>query len=377
MRFGDAITLHRGYDLPIGSIRTGKFPVVFSNGKIEYHSSFKIKGPGVVTGRSGTLGNTFYLEEDFWPHNTTLYVSDFHGNNPRFVYYLLKGLDFSKLNAGSGVPTLNRNHVHATDIMIPDVYRQREIASILTSFDEKMKNNDRIISTLETMAQAIFKEWFVKFRFPGHKNVKFVDSEMGKIPEGWGVKRVDELGNIITGKTPSTEQREYFGAKYPFITIPDLQNGPVIISTERYLSDQGAEIIRRLLIPSGTICVSCIATIGLVGITIRDSFTNQQLNSIIPSQENLRFFLYFTFLNMKTNLENFSAGGTATSIISKDKFGKITIVLPEVQILETFHESAKKFLSNIELLLLENNKLTIIRDSLLPKLMSGRLLTIK
>ena len=177
VRLGDVATLHRGYDLPIEQMRKGNHPVIFSNGKIERHNEYKIEGPGVITGRSGTLGNIFYLSENFWPHNTTLYVSDFHGNDPHFIYYMFKRLDLAHLNAGSGVPTLNRNHAHEIAVQVPeDTDLQKRIAGMLSAFDEKIENNNRIIKTLEEMAQAIFKKRF--------------DTSVENLPEGWEMKNV-------------------------------------------------------------------------------------------------------------------------------------------------------------------------------------------
>ena len=109
---GEVLTLQRGMDLPVQDRRAGKYPVVASTGVVGRHDTAPVKGPGVVIGRSGSIGGGQYIQSDYWPLNTTLWVKDFKGNNPRYCYYLLKSLDFSTFNAGSGVPTLNRNHIH-------------------------------------------------------------------------------------------------------------------------------------------------------------------------------------------------------------------------------------------------------------------------
>src|SRR3990167_1910401 len=198
------------------------------------------------------------------------------GVDPWFLYYRIR--DAIKFQEYKG---------HWPDFvmlqfLVPPHNEQKRIAEVLSAFDEKIENNNRIIKALDETAQAIFKEWFVKFRFPGYEKVKLVDSELGEIPKGWEVKRLGDLGKIVTGKTPSTKDKANFGNIYPFVTIPDLQNGMFVMSTERFLSEQGGESMRVSKLPAGAICVSCIATVGLVGITTQKDRNNQQINSVLP-----------------------------------------------------------------------------------------------
>ena len=161
---GEVVTLKRGYDLPQRERRHGSVPVVSSSGIIDYHSESKVSGPGVVTGRYGTLGQVFFIPGDFWPHNTALYVQDFKGNDPRFIGYLLQSLDFSAYSDKTAVPGLNRNHLHEGLVRIPaSIDEQRAIAHILGTLDDKIELNRRMNETLESMARALFKSWFVDF----------------------------------------------------------------------------------------------------------------------------------------------------------------------------------------------------------------------
>lgn len=160
---GDFIELKRGYDLPSRDRLPGEFPLVTSSGPTEYISQSKAKGPGVVTGRYGTVGQVFYVQKDFWPLNTALYVRDFRGNNPRFVYYFLHGIDWEKFNDKSGVPGINRNDVHREPVFVPPLDQQTQIVSVLGALDDKIELNRRMNETLEAMAQAIFRDWFVDF----------------------------------------------------------------------------------------------------------------------------------------------------------------------------------------------------------------------
>ncbi|OWV08188.1 restriction endonuclease subunit S [Fibrobacter sp. UWH3] len=145
---GDFIELHRGYDLTKTSIVKGPYPVVCSTSIMGYHNEFKVKGPGVVIGRSGTLGEVQYVESDYWPHNTSLYVSDFKGNDPKFVKYFLQRFGTGNVGSGSAVPTLNRNHIQALKIKVPPLADQQRIAGILSALDDKIELNNKINDNL-------------------------------------------------------------------------------------------------------------------------------------------------------------------------------------------------------------------------------------
>jgi type I restriction enzyme S subunit len=158
---GEVITLQRGFDLPASQRQTGEIPVVSSSGIMFTHSVAAAKAPGVVTGRYGTIGQVFYIAEDYWPLNTTLFVKDFKGNDPRFISYLLQTLDFASYSDKSSVPGVNRNHLHLAQVTRPSLPEQRAIAHILGTLDDKIELNRRMNETLENMARALFKEWFV------------------------------------------------------------------------------------------------------------------------------------------------------------------------------------------------------------------------
>jgi type I restriction enzyme S subunit len=145
----------------------------------------------VVTGRYGTLGRVYFIREDFWPHNTTLFVRNFHGNDPRFVYYLLDNIDLATHSAVSAVPGLNRNDIHRLPVMLPPLPTQRRIAEILGRLDDKIEANRRINRTLEAMAQALYRHWFVEFG--PFRDGEFVESEVGAIPKRWEVVRLGDV----------------------------------------------------------------------------------------------------------------------------------------------------------------------------------------
>ena len=161
---GEVIELKRGYDLPKRLRVQGEVPLISSAGVSDFHSESKVTGPGVVTGRYGTIGEVFFSQQDFWPLNTTLYVRNFKGNDPKFVYYFLKTLNFEEFSDKAAVPGVNRNHVHMAEVTVPTcVSEQKAIAHILGTLDAKIELNRRMNATLEGMAQALFKSWFVDF----------------------------------------------------------------------------------------------------------------------------------------------------------------------------------------------------------------------
>lgn len=149
--------LQRGFDLPSGNVLDGTIPVVYSNGILRYHNDYKCKAPAVITGRSGTIGKFTYLDKGYyWPHNTTLWVTDFCHNNPKFIYYLYQTINISQFATGSGVPTLNRNDVHRHRCYLPkSIDEQRKIAAFLSLIDERIAIQDRLIDRLQSLMKGI------------------------------------------------------------------------------------------------------------------------------------------------------------------------------------------------------------------------------
>ncbi|WP_416182140.1 restriction endonuclease subunit S [Acidaminococcus timonensis] len=153
--------LQRGFDLPASQMKDGPYPVIMSNGVGGWHSQYKAKGPGVVTGRSGTIGKLHYIEDNYWPHNTTLWVTNFHGNNEKFIYYLYQKLDLTRFQSGSGVPTLNRNDVHDSIVSIPLLKEQRQIADCLSGLDNLITLHQRKLEKLQNLKKALLKKMFI------------------------------------------------------------------------------------------------------------------------------------------------------------------------------------------------------------------------
>ena len=199
---GDIAPLQRGFDLPTGKICNGKIPVVYSNGIMNHHSSYKCVAPGLVTGRSGTIGKFTYIEDGYyWPHNTSLWVTDFHDNNPKFIYYLYQTIHIEQYSTGSGVPTLNRNNVHRHKTFIPKLKEQNKIAAFLSLLDERIATQSKIIDKLQSLIKGIAQHC------------------IRELINGWEYVRLGDICKITTGKLDANAQVE--NGQYPFFTCAE------------------------------------------------------------------------------------------------------------------------------------------------------------
>lgn len=205
---GDAITLQRGFDLPSNDRKKGSVPIYSSSGLTGFHSEAKIEGPGVITGRYGTIGEVFFSTENFWPLNTTLYVKDFKSNDKKFVYYLLKNFDFEEFSDKSAVPGINRNHVHESLIVLPPLPEQRAIAGVLSSFDDKIDLLRRQNKTLEAMAEALFRQWFIE-----------------EADESWEERPLSAIAVFLNGLACQKYPPENDVDKLPVLKIRELSGG--------------------------------------------------------------------------------------------------------------------------------------------------------
>lgn len=206
----DVAPLQRGFDLPYSQMKTGIYPVVFSNGIGAYHSEYMIPGPGVVTGRSGTIGKVHFVQKNYWPHNTSLWVTDFHGNHEKYIYYLFKRINWNAFNSGSGVPTLNRNDVHETEIMLPPLVEQIAIAAALSDIDDLITNLEKLIAKKKAIKQGAMQELLTgKRRLPGYESSE------------WNEHRLEEICKLINGRAYA--QHELLDAgKYQVLRLGNL-----------------------------------------------------------------------------------------------------------------------------------------------------------
>jgi type I restriction enzyme S subunit len=292
------------------------------------------------------------------------------GLDNRFLFYafLHKGKTggFSPLFTGSTIKHLPKEKLAKIEVDIPPLPTQQRIASILSAYDDLIENNRRRIQLLEQAARLLYKEWFVHLRFPGHEHVKIKDG----VPEGWKKSCIADIGEVITGKTPSKKNDSYYGDDIPFIKTPDMHGNFVVIQTEESLSEKGANSQSNKTLPPRSIIVSCIGTVGVVAFNGPIAQTNQQINTIVPKHESLRYWTFFMAKDLKPFLEGIGGGATMANV-NKSKFSSIKIIIPSSLMLEQFASVVAPQFDQIEKLALMNLHLAHARDLLLPRLMNG------
>lgn len=371
---GDVITLQRGFDLPSSKRQDGKVPVVSSSGISGYHNVAKVKAPGVVTGRYGTLGEVFYVDQDFWPLNTTLYVRNFKGNDHKFISYFLKTLNLAHQNAAGAVPGLNRNALHLLPVKIPPLPTQHKIAALLSVYDDLIENNTRRIKILEEMAQTLYHEWFVKFRFPGHEHTKMVDSELGLIPEGWEVKKLEKLGLLARGKSKHRPRNDpsLYGGDYPFIQTGEVKEAYLYITNYSQTYNKKG-LSQSKVWQSRTLLITIAANIAETAIlTFPACFPDSIVGFIADSNRVSVEFIKYSIDVIKIRMQNVSRGTTQDNL-SLEKIRIFDFLVPDKEIMEFFIKITSPMFSQMRNLLLKNSNLRQTRDLLLPKLISGEI----
>ena len=358
MTLEDVVTLKRGYDLPQQKRIPGNVPVFSSSGISGYHNTAMTKGPGVITGRCGTIGQVFFANQDFWPLNTTLYVENFHGNDPAFVYYFLKTINWNAFTSASAVPVINRNTVHKEIVKIPDLRTQRKIASVLKKFDDKIALNNKINENLEQQAQALFQNLFID-------NAR---------PE-WKQGTVCDLGSIIGGSTPSKSKPEYYtGSGIAWITPKDLSvnKSKFIYHGENDITELGLKNSSASVMPEGTVLFSSRAPIGYIAIAAGEVTTNQGFKSIVPKSEIGTAFVYY-FLKYNLPVIEGMASGSTFKEISGSVMKSVPAFVPDSETLNVFRLFCKPLFEQQKILELQNQSLEKLRHALLPKLMNGEI----
>jgi len=379
LTLGEVLNFRRGHDLTKKDMTFGKYPVVGSNGVIGYHNDYTTEDPCVSIGRSGNVGKPHILKQKCWAHNTTLYVDDFKGNEPGFIFYMLQTLNLENYRGGSAVPTLNRNHIHPIKLKIPyEINEQKAIAHILSILDEKIEVNNQINKTLENMAQAIFKQWFVDFEFPNEAGVPYkssggemVESELGMIPEGWEVGAFTDNIQILSGGTPKTNNEEYWNGVIPFFTPKD-SNGLYSFQTEKNITKVGLSKCNSKLYEKNTVFITARGTVGKVAMSGVEMAMNQSCYALVGNNAFNQYFVYFKVLQAVEELQKNATGSVFNSIVVST-FDALKIVKPQKKELSLFYDLVRPIFDYIHNNSIQIIELIKIRDTLLPKLMSGEI----
>lgn len=392
IRFDDFIKLNRGFDLPDSKIEVGEYPVVTSTNIKAFHKEYKVDGPMVVTGRSGSLGKVQYVEGKCWPLNTSLYVKDFKGNNPRYVYYFLQTMHLEQYNAGAGVPTLNQNHLRSLKIQVHEKDLQQKIASILSTYDTLIENNTKRIRLLEQMAENLYKEWFIRFRFPGHESVEMEKSKYGRVPCSFKfIKMQDAFDCYVSGGWGEEEQSDVFsekanvirGADFPNVWKYDVSSCPCRFHKKsnykaRQLED--GDIVMEI---SGGTSEQPVGRTVLVTQDLIDRFNDGRVIcasfcKLIRLKKEIVspyfFYYWMKFLYDTRIIDRFQLQSTGIINFKFEPFlRKGDVMLPTKDVMNAFEKQVKTLHSEMNKLAQSNTLLAKQRDLLLPRLISGKL----
>ena len=347
-KLGEFITLKRGYDLPQQKRKAGCVPIFSSSGISGTNDTAMVKAPGVITGRYGTIGRVFWANEDFWPLNTTLYVEDFHGNNPLFVYYFLKTLGWEKFTSASAVPGVNRNTVHKEIVCLPDIASQRRIALLLKTVDDKIEVNEKINDNLAELLQTVFQEHFGDVSSA---------TEQGMLSDICSYSRdrvaVSELNtntyfsteNMLSGKAGSTEATSL----------------PTILQTTA--CHKGDTLVSNIR-PYFKKIVYCEDECGC----------STDVLCFTPVHQKYAAYLFSTLFADKF-FAFMVAGSKGTKMPRGDKqqIMSYPVTIPFDDELDEFNVLAMPILAQLHSNRVENKWLSATRDALLPKLMSGEI----
>lgn len=345
---------------------------------IETHKRTMLAPNDILVTNSGTIGRMALVKDVPLTARTTFQKSvaivkpDVCKVLPRYLYYQLINCVQAFINSsnGSAQKNLLLSTMRNFEIEIHEDFGvQRELADTLSAYDYLIENNQKQIKLLEETTQRLYKEWFVDLRFPGYETTPIVDG----IPEGWKIREVSDFGEVITGKTPSTSKVEYYGGNIPFVTIPDMHNTVFPLSTEKYLSTQGANTQKNKYLPKYSVMVSCIATVGLVNIASEPCQTSQQINSVILKDERDVYFFYSAMKRIKALLDGVGSNGATMTNVNKTKFSSIKVLYPTGNLVEQYYKFCSPLFDKVFALSKEILKLQQARDRLLPKLMSGEI----
>ena len=399
---GDQIQLQRGVDITKRDFKQGTIPVVSSGGIGGFHDTFTGVAPGVILGRKGLVGSVYYLPTDYWAHDTTLWVKDFRGNHPKYVYYFFRSIaaTLRDLDVGSANPTLNRNHVHPIETRWAPIDEQKAIAHILGTLDDKIELNRKTNETLEAMAKALFKSWFVDFDpvqakaegrptglpaeiidlFPD----SFEDSELGEIPRGW---EMETLGEILDVDKGVSYKGDFLSDTegLPMINLGCFAGGGAFRAEkmkfyageyrERHLASAGDLLVANTDMTQNRIILG--APIIVPPWRGRDKFLFSHHTFAIRfrrSKSAFTRFIYFTLL--KPSFRQIAAGhatGTTVLALPKDGITDYQTVIPPADLLNVFAVKVGALCQKCQALSEQSELLAKTRDALLPKLISGEI----
>ncbi|MCD0421062.1 restriction endonuclease subunit S [Rubrivivax sp. JA1024] len=390
LSLGEFVRLQRGHDLTASEQQAGNVPVMGSAGPNGTHSEALAKGPGVVIGRSGaSIGRVHYSPVDYWPHNTCLYVTDFLGNHPRFAYYLLQTLDLASYNSGSAQPSLNRNYVYGLRLQAPAPDEQAQIVAVLHSIDDRIDLLRQTNATLESIAQALFKSWFIDFdpvrakaegREPEGMDVataalfpaEFEESALGLIPKGWHVGTFGNLAVLGKGAVnpmdfPTSTFEHYSLPAFDAGQLPVLEEGAAIKSNKTRVPRRA--VLQSKLNPH-------IPRVWFVDDTDEKAVCSTEFLPWIAREGVSPELIYCTLRSPSFEAQvRTLVTGTSNSHqrVKPDQVASLEFVAAPLVVVGAFTALVEPMLGKAKANRLKAQNLAELRDTLLPRLISGKL----
>jgi type I restriction enzyme, S subunit len=290
----------------------------------------------------------------------------------RYLYYALRlKLDVMKsLSTGAATKFLTLSILRSIEITLPSLSTQLKVTAVLSAYDDLIENNSRRIKLLEEMAQRIYRQWFVEFRYPGHEQTPLVNSDLGPIPEGWRIVAFTDLADILSGGTPKTTSKDYWDGEIPFFTPRDAPNTVVAMSTEKHITQSGLASCNSQLYPARTIFITARGTVGKVVWAGVPMAMNQSCYAIQGRDGIEQEFILFALLNQVSYLRTNTGGATFDTIIV-DTFRRMRSVAPKREVINKFVGAVAPMIHLIKDLQDASERLRATRSLLLPRLISG------
>jgi len=376
-KLSDCVSFRTGKLNSNAAVENGEYPFFTCSQEIYKTDKWAFDTECVLLGgnNASAIYPIFYYKGKFNAYQRTYVIEPKGHNQIRFFYYLiLRKLDELKdKSTGAATRFLTIKILHNIDVSLPDVPTQTRIASVLSAYDDLIENNEKRIKALEEMAQLLYTEWFVKFKFPGHEKVKMIDSktEYGVIPEGWEFVSLFDLTSILSGGTPKTDESKYWNGEIKFYTPKDAIDSPYVIETERTLTKVGLERCNSQLYPQNTVFITARGTVGNVNLSGENMAINQSCYALIGSQSIDQYFLFISIKNAVIQLKSKTHGAVFATIII-DTFKHIKVVKPTAETMQAFSKLVDPIFKKILVIQKKNQVLSKIRHLLIPQLVTGK-----
>lgn len=369
-RLGEVAPFIYGKALTAEKRKSGKYKVFSSAGVCGFSDNALAKR-GIIIGRKGSVGTVFLSESPFYCIDTAFYIDNVDDCcDMKFLFYYMTLLNLESYNNDAAVPGLNRNLAHKLKIKIPDLPTQQRIADILSTYDDLIENNNKRIALLEKAAQELYKEWFVRFRFPGHETTRFVNG----LPEGWTRKKISEFYNTCSGGTPSRSKPEYYeNGVYPWVKTGEIKDS-IIIDAEEYITENAIRNSSAKLLPAKSVVMAMYGVnIGMLAYFDQEMTCNQACCVFSDKRKfSSRHYLFQYLLSIREYLLLIGFGA-AQQNLSQDLIKRVKILMPTDGLVTAFEKKVDDYYESIRNLMMCNQNLTKQRDLLLPRLMSGKL----